>query len=73
MNWSIALEPPLSWPLIAAILAPVAVLALWRGRDPRKDQSDFLWRWVHQLHHSPSRIETITAFYGNPRQYWLDV
>jgi hypothetical protein len=28
MNWSIALEPPLSWPLIAAILAPVAVLAL---------------------------------------------
>jgi len=28
MNWSIALEPPLSWPLIAAMLAPVAVLAL---------------------------------------------
>lgn len=29
-------------------------------------QSDRLWRWVHQLHHSPSRIEALTAFYVHP-------
>ncbi len=28
--------------------------------------SNRLWRWVHQLHHSPSRIEALTAFYIHP-------
>lgn len=28
--------------------------------------SDRLWRWVHQLHHSPTRIEALTAFYVHP-------
>lgn len=27
---------------------------------------DGLWRMIHQLHHSPSRIETLTAFYAHP-------
>ena len=26
----------------------------------------FLWRWVHQLHHSPQRLEIITSFYKHP-------
>jgi sterol desaturase/sphingolipid hydroxylase (fatty acid hydroxylase superfamily) len=25
-----------------------------------------LWRWLHQLHHSPARIEIITSFYKHP-------
>ncbi|HEY8944688.1 MAG TPA: sterol desaturase family protein [Polyangiaceae bacterium] len=25
-----------------------------------------LWRWVHQVHHSPERIEVITSFYKHP-------
>src|SRR5437762_2307668 len=25
--------------------------------------SPFLWRWLHQVHHSPQRIELITSFY----------
>jgi sterol desaturase/sphingolipid hydroxylase (fatty acid hydroxylase superfamily) len=28
--------------------------------------SDFLWRWFHQFHHSPQRIEIITSFYKHP-------
>ena len=28
--------------------------------------SPFLWRYVHQIHHSPQRIEIITAFYKHP-------
>ncbi|HWU44420.1 MAG TPA: sterol desaturase family protein [Bdellovibrio sp.] len=26
----------------------------------------FLWRWLHQLHHTPTRIETLTSFYKHP-------
>jgi sterol desaturase/sphingolipid hydroxylase (fatty acid hydroxylase superfamily) len=26
----------------------------------------FLWRWIHQVHHSPRRIEVITSFYKHP-------
>ena len=32
----------------------------WRHR------SQFLWRWFHQVHHSPQRIEVITSFYKHP-------
>jgi sterol desaturase/sphingolipid hydroxylase (fatty acid hydroxylase superfamily) len=31
-----------------------------------RHQFDFLWRWFHQVHHSPQRIEVITAFYKHP-------
>ena len=32
----------------------------WRHRY------NFLWRWLHQVHHSPQRIEIITSFYKHP-------
>ena len=28
--------------------------------------SDFAWRALHQVHHSPARIEAITSFYKHP-------
>ncbi len=31
-----------------------------------RHESGFLWRWFHQLHHSPQRIEIITSFYKHP-------
>jgi sterol desaturase/sphingolipid hydroxylase (fatty acid hydroxylase superfamily) len=33
---------------------------------------NFLWLATHQFHHSPSRIETITAFYKHPSEVALD-
>jgi sterol desaturase/sphingolipid hydroxylase (fatty acid hydroxylase superfamily) len=30
------------------------------------------WRWLHQIHHSPQRIETITTFYKNPVEQVID-
>lgn len=39
-------------------------VAYWWHRAVHK--SDRLWRWVHQLHHSPTRIEALTAFYVHP-------
>ncbi|MFA4950719.1 sterol desaturase family protein [Brevundimonas sp.] len=41
-----------------------SLLAYWYHRLVHK--SDRLWRWVHQLHHSPTRIEALTAFYVHP-------
>ncbi|MCI0351690.1 MAG: sterol desaturase family protein [Acidobacteriales bacterium] len=31
-----------------------------------RHEIDFLWRWFHQVHHSPQRIEVITSFYKHP-------
>jgi len=31
-----------------------------------------LWRWVHQVHHSPTRIEVITSFYKHPIEIALN-
>src|SRR5688572_30207349 len=31
-----------------------------------RHEVDFLWRWFHQVHHSPQRIEVITSFYKHP-------
>ncbi len=32
----------------------------------------WLWRWVHQLHHSPQRIEIVTSFYKHPLEIGLN-
>ncbi|UXI66192.1 sterol desaturase family protein [Tahibacter amnicola] len=31
-----------------------------------KHTNNFLWRTLHQMHHSPRRIEVLTAYYGHP-------
>jgi sterol desaturase/sphingolipid hydroxylase (fatty acid hydroxylase superfamily) len=33
--------------------------------------SDLLWRCVHQLHHSPKRVEALTAFFAHPMDSFL--
>ena len=38
----------------------------WRHEVP------ILWRWVHQVHHSPQRIEVITSFYKHPVEILLN-
>lgn len=37
-----------------------------------RHQSKFLWRVLHQVHHSPSRIELATAFYKHPLEIAAD-
>lgn len=48
--------------LIAFVVA--SFVAYWHHRLIHR--SDRLWRWVHQLHHSPTRVEALTAFYIHP-------
>jgi sterol desaturase/sphingolipid hydroxylase (fatty acid hydroxylase superfamily) len=53
-------------PLTASILAflVASLMAYWFHRATHA--SNRLWRWVHQLHHSPARVEALTAFYIHP-------
>ncbi len=37
-----------------------------------RHDSNFLWRVCHQIHHSPSRIEILTAFYKHPVEIAAD-
>lgn len=41
------------------------VLWLYWGHRARH-RFGVLWRWLHQLHHSPARIEILAAFYKHP-------
>jgi sterol desaturase/sphingolipid hydroxylase (fatty acid hydroxylase superfamily) len=49
----------------------LSTLAFYWWHRVRHD-NDFLWRAAHQFHHSPRRIETITAFYKHPIEVILD-
>jgi len=37
-----------------------------------RHRSDFLWRWLHQMHHSAQRLELLTAFYKRPAEIVTD-
>ena len=68
-DWLLRQRP---WP--ADGLGPVAGAALgylvitfvfyWWHRA--RHEVPLLWRWFHQIHHSPQRIEVITSFYKHP-------
>ena len=55
------LPPPVAGALTFLV---ASFIAYWWHR--LMHASPVLWRLVHQLHHSPSRIETLTAFYAHP-------
>jgi sterol desaturase/sphingolipid hydroxylase (fatty acid hydroxylase superfamily) len=61
------------WPLPPEVPAPLVGLLsfgvtsfvfYWWHRALHAN--DFLWRTVHQLHHSPQRLESLSAFYAHP-------
>jgi sterol desaturase/sphingolipid hydroxylase (fatty acid hydroxylase superfamily) len=72
-SWNVWLQGPSLISLDGAMPAAVQGLVCWfvgtfvfywwhRARHA----SDLLWRGLHQIHHSASRIETLTSFYKHP-------
>jgi len=49
-----------------AIAGYVAITFIYYWWHRWRHQSNFLWCWLHQMHHSPQRIEVITSFYKHP-------
>ena len=56
---------PLTWQVIAGYLLITFVYYWWHRA---RHESQLLWRYVHQLHHSPTRIEVATSFYKHPAE-----
>lgn len=49
-----------------ALFGYFVITFLFYGWHRMRHEVDFLWRWFHQVHHSPQRIEIITSFYKHP-------
>jgi sterol desaturase/sphingolipid hydroxylase (fatty acid hydroxylase superfamily) len=37
-----------------------------------RHESQFLWRCLHQIHHSARRLEILTSFYKHPVEIWIN-
>jgi sterol desaturase/sphingolipid hydroxylase (fatty acid hydroxylase superfamily) len=68
-GWMVRHRP---WSLDAAgdiwggVLGYLAITLVYYGWHRWRHSSSLLWRWFHQVHHSPQRIEIITSFYKHP-------
>ena len=55
-----------------ALLGYLAITFFFYWWHRWRHESDFLWRWLHQVHHSPQRIEVVTSFYKHPLEILAD-
>jgi len=51
---------------VGALAGYLAITFFYYWWHRWRHESSFLWRWLHQVHHSPQRIEIITSFYKHP-------
>ena len=61
------------WGTLPGALAGYLVITFiyyWWHRA--RHESAPLWRWLHQVHHSPARIEVLTSFYKHPLEITLN-
>ncbi len=49
-----------------ALLGYLAITFVYYWWHRARHEIGFLWRWLHQVHHSPRRIEVVTSFYKHP-------
>ena len=53
-------------PLVGGLIAYFVLSFVYYWWHRWRHEIPFFWKWLHQVHHSPSRIETITSFYKHP-------
>jgi sterol desaturase/sphingolipid hydroxylase (fatty acid hydroxylase superfamily) len=56
-------------PWQGAVLAYLVSTLVYYGWHRLRHESPFFWRFCHQLHHSPRRIEALTSFYKHPLEF----
>lgn len=62
-----------AWPLAYQVLfgyVTITFIYYWWHRV--RHSNSILWRYLHQFHHSPARIEVLTSFYKNPLEILLN-
>lgn len=52
--------------LVDVLIGYVVLTFVYYWWHRARHEIPFLWRWVHQVHHSATRIELITSFYKHP-------
>jgi sterol desaturase/sphingolipid hydroxylase (fatty acid hydroxylase superfamily) len=55
-----------------ALLGYVALTFIYYWWHRARHESAFLWRWLHQIHHSASRLEVMTSFYKHPVEIFIN-
>lgn len=50
----------------SALLGYLVITFIYYWWHRARHENPYLWRWFHQVHHSPQRIEVITSFYKHP-------
>ncbi|MEO0324531.1 MAG: sterol desaturase family protein [Myxococcota bacterium] len=51
---------------LGALVGYVVITFVYYGWHRARHEVPFLWRWFHQLHHSPTRLEVVASFYKHP-------
>lgn len=51
---------------VQAVIGYLVITFIYYWWHRFRHDSSFLWRWFHQVHHSPQRLEIITSFYKHP-------
>ncbi|MBD8524990.1 sterol desaturase family protein [Pseudomarimonas arenosa] len=70
-QWHLFNAAQLSTPLgIALGYLTVTFVYYWWHRA--RHEVPLLWRWLHQVHHSPVRIECLMSFYKHPLEIFLN-
>lgn len=49
-----------------ALVGYLAITFVYYWWHRARHEVPLLWRWLHQLHHSPQRLEVVTSFYKHP-------
>ncbi len=55
-----------------ALLGYFVITFIYYWWHRARHQIDFLWRGLHQIHHSPQRLELITSFYKHPLEILIN-
>lgn len=71
-GWSIFSLPSSFGVLGSALTAYFISTFVFYWWHRARHESDFLWRVLHQIHHSAQRIEIVTAFYKHPLEMMLN-
>ena len=59
-------------PVTGGVLAYLIATFVFYRWHRWRHENDLLWRWFHQIHHSPRRIEVITSFYKHPGEMMVN-
>lgn len=51
---------------VGALVGYLAITFVYYWWHRARHAVPLLWRWLHQIHHSPQRLEIITSFYKHP-------